>query len=191
MDRNSIYNKTYESTSSKEILFNNGEFEKCTFKNCDFSACDLSEILFIDCEIIGCDLTLAKLVKTGFQNVSFSKSKMLGLLFYNSNEFGLSFTFDDCLLNHSSFYKMKIKKTLFKNTQLLETDFTECDLTNSIFSNCDLTKAIFENTILEKSDFRTSFNYTIDPEKNRIRKAKFSLPQAVRLLSKYNIEIDN
>lgn len=27
----------------------------------------------------------------------------------------------------------------------------------------------FENTILEKADFRTSFNYSIDPEKDRIK----------------------
>ena len=115
---------------------------------------------------------------------------MLGLHFENCNQFGLSFNFENCTLNHSSFYKTKIKKTVFKNTQLKETDFTECDLTNSVFDHCDLTGAKFENTVLEKTDFRTSFNYSIDPEINKIKKARFALAGIQGLLDKYDIIID-
>jgi len=50
---------------------------------------------------------------------------------------------------------------------------------------------VFENTILEKVDFSTSFNYSIDPEMNKIKKAKFSLPEVIGLLNKYDIEIVN
>ncbi|GHU58990.1 hypothetical protein FACS189411_15280 [Bacteroidia bacterium] len=82
-----------------------------------------------------------------------------------------------------------MKNTRFKNTQLQEVDFVEADLTGSIFENCDLTRTIFERTILEKADFRTSYNYSLDPEANRIKKAKFSLTGLPGLLSKYNIEI--
>ena len=116
---------------------------------------------------------------------------MLGLHFENCNEFGLAFTFENCQLDHSSFYKTKIKKTHFKNSSLKEADFTECDLSGSVFQNCDLAGAIFENTILEKADFRTSFNYSIDPENNRIKKAKFSILEISGLLDKYDIEIDS
>lgn len=48
-----------------------------------------------------------------------------------------------------------------------------------------------ENTILEKSDFQTSYNYSIDPEINRIKKAKFSFQGAVGLLDKYDIEVED
>jgi uncharacterized protein YjbI with pentapeptide repeats len=105
-------------------------------------------------------------------------------------EIGLSVNFDNCNLNHSSFYKTKLKKTLFKNIKLHEADFTGSDLTSCVFDNCDLTRTNFENTILEKADFRTSFNYSIDPEKNRIRNARFSLSGVPGLLDKYDIEID-
>jgi uncharacterized protein YjbI with pentapeptide repeats len=115
---------------------------------------------------------------------------MLGLQFKDCSEFGLSFSFDNCLLDHSSFFKIKLKKTVFKNSQLHEVDFTECDLTSSFFDGCDLANAIFNNTILEKVDFRTSFNYSLDPEINKIKKAKFSLAGTVGLLVKYDIEID-
>ena len=51
--------------------------------------------------------------------------------------------------------------------------------------------AIFDKTLLEKSDFRKAFNYTIDPETNRIKKAKFSLHSISGLLVKYDIEIED
>ena len=88
------------------------------------------------------------------------------------------------------FHHLKYKKIVFKNTQLREADFTQCDLTASIFDNCDLTGARFENTILEKTDFQTSFNYSIDPDINKIKKAKFSLAGISGLLDKYDIEIN-
>ena len=71
-----------------------------------------------------------------------------------------------------------------------EVDFTECDLTNAVFDNCDLMKSNFDNTILEKADLRTSYNYSIDPEINLIKKAKFSIPGVTGLLDKYDIIIE-
>jgi fluoroquinolone resistance protein len=86
--------------------------------------------------------------------------------------------------------KTKLKKTVFKNSQLLETDFAETDLTTVVFDNCNLIQAIFDRTILEKADFRTSYNYSIDPELNRVKKAKFSISGISGLLDKYNIDIE-
>ena len=93
------------------------------------------------------------------------------------------------MLQLSSFYKLKIKKTIFKSTKLEEVDFTETDLSGSVFENCDLHKTIFQQTILQKTDFRTAINYSINPEENNIKKAKFSLPDVVGLLNNYDIEI--
>ena len=83
-----------------------------------------------------------------------------------------------------------MKATKFKNCNLHEADFAETDLTNAVFENCDLVGAIFDHSILEKTDFRTSFNFSIDPEMNRIKKAKFSLATIKGLLDKYTIEIE-
>jgi uncharacterized protein YjbI with pentapeptide repeats len=99
-------------------------------------------------------------------------------------------SFENCNLSHSSFFKTNFRKNLFKNLKLHEVDFTESDLSGSVFDNCDFNRATFENTNLEKSDFRSSFNYSIEPEKNRIRKAIFSLSGIPGLLGKYDIEID-
>ena len=133
---------------------------------------------------------MAKLINAAFRDVFFKECKMFGLQFNDCNGFGLSFKFDGCLLNNSVFYQTSIKKTVFTNSKLIEVDFTECDLSNSVFSGCDFSGAVFDNTGLEKTDFRTSFNYCIDPVLNRLKKAKFSLSEVHGLLYKIDIEID-
>jgi len=115
---------------------------------------------------------------------------MLGLLFESCNEFGLSFQFENCTLNHASFYGTKIRKTKFKSTQLHEVDFTTSDLSYAVFDDCDLSGSTFEKTILEHADFRTAIHYSIDPEINYITKAKFSIFGIPGLLEKYDIVID-
>jgi uncharacterized protein YjbI with pentapeptide repeats len=135
-------------------------------------------------------MSLVKLNKTAIRDVQFKDCKLLGLHFYNANNMLFSASFDNCVLNFSSFYKMNLKKAEFKNCTLHEADFTEADFTGAVFHNCDLAKTSFENTILEKADLRTSFNYSIDPNINRIKKAKFSLPAVVGLLDKYDIQIE-
>ncbi len=191
MENKYTVDKTFEKVSQSDKSFIKGEYESCRFLNCDFSNSNLSDFKFTDCEFSDCNLSLAKLVDTVFRDILFKNCKMLGLHFDTCSEFGLSFRFENCILNHSSFYKTKIKKTAFRKTQLHEVDFTECDLTESLFDECDLTRATFDNTLLEKADFRTAFNYSMDPEINKIKKARFSVYGLPGLLGKYNIEVDN
>lgn len=115
---------------------------------------------------------------------------MLGLHFDHCDPFGLSFRLEGCILQHASFYQLKLKKSIFKNNQFQEADFTECDLSGAILENCDFKGAAFDNSLLEEADLRTSFNYSIDPEKNKLKKAKFSLTQIRGLLDKYDICIE-
>jgi len=183
--------KSFDKDNFTQTFLQKGEYENCVFNQCDFSNSDLSDIKFIDCEFKSCDLTLAKINKTAFRDVKFKECKMLGLRFDTCHDFGLAFSFDGCVLNHSCFAAMKIKKTILKNSQLQEADFTDSDLTAAVFDRCDLNGATFDNTVLEKTDLRTAFNYSIDPEINRIKKAKFSIAGVPGLLLKYDIEIDD
>jgi uncharacterized protein YjbI with pentapeptide repeats len=114
---------------------------------------------------------------------------MLGLHFYNCKAFGLSFLFESCILNHSSFHKTKCKKTIFNTCSLHEVDFSDCDISESQFRDCDLQNASFENTNIEKADFSTSYNFSINPETNHIKKAHFSIHGLPGLLEKYDIDI--
>jgi uncharacterized protein YjbI with pentapeptide repeats len=90
----------------------------------------------------------------------------------------------------TSFHRLKLKAMEFRDCNLTEADFAETDLTGSTFENCELSRAIFEYTNLEKVDFRTSYNFSINPENNKMKKAKFSLNSISGLLDKYKIDIE-
>jgi fluoroquinolone resistance protein len=167
-----------------------GEYEGCSFIVCNFAEVNLSGITFTECSFTGCNLAMAKLGGTALRDTVFKDCKMLGLRFEHCKEINFTVSFDNCSLNLSSFYQRKMKTTSFLNSTLHEVDFTEADLGGSVFDNCDMMGAIFENTVLEKADLRTAYNYTIDPAKNKIKKAKFSVTGIAGLLSRYDIEIE-
>lgn len=190
MDKIYIEDKNFTGVDFTAGHFEKADYENCHFTNCDFSTLDLSKISFAGCIFTGCNISLVKLTGTAFKDAEFNHCKMLGVHFEDCHEFFFNVVFDNSQLNMSSFYKRKCRNTQFKNCSLHEVDFTEADCTNLVFYNCDLARAVFSNTILEKADFRTSYNYSIDPELNRIRKAKFSSSGISGLLDKYDIEID-
>ncbi len=190
MQETYIKDETFSINDCHQSTIKKGEYENCIFNGCDFSNIPLSEIKFIDCEFNGCNLSIAILNGTAFQNVTFIDCKMLGLQFNACNGFGFSVSFEGCQMNHSSFFKVQLKKTKFKDCQLEEVDFSEADLSQAEFENCNLFQSVFNHTLLEKTDFRTAYNFTIDPEENKIKKAKFSLQGAPGLLRKYNIDIE-
>ena len=56
--------------------------------------------------------------------------------------------------------------------------------------NSDLLRDVCINTNLQKSDLRTAYNFSINLERNRLKKAKFSLQNVAGLLVKYGVEIE-
>lgn len=183
-------NLVFKGLDYSKTILPKGIYENCTFLSCNFMNVDLSGFTFENCIFTECDLSLVKLGSTSLQDVKFLKSKLLGLRFEDCKDFLFSVNFDECHLNLSTFYQSLLKKTIFKDCYLHEVDFTESNLANARFINCDLTRAIFERANLEKTDFTSSYNFTIDPEKNKIRKAKFSKENVAGLLTKYDIIIE-
>lgn len=190
MDFKYIDEQTFTNINYSEKLLEVAEYEYCTFTNCNFSNSVLSEIRFLECEFFDCNFSNANLANVSFQDVKFKNCKMLGLQFDACNEFGFAATFDTCQLDHSIFFKMKLNRTFFNNSQLKGVDLTEADLKKSKLTSCDLQDATFQNTNLEIADLRNATNYSIDPEQNRIKGAKFSIPEVVGLLDKYQIKIE-
>ena len=185
-----VEDETFKEVNFLEKPLTANEYENCIFYNCNFSNTNLSNIVFADCEFRDCNMSLAKLSNTTLRNIKFIGCKLLGLHFGDCKAFLFEVYFENSTLNLSSFYKLKLKNTQFINAIIREVDFTEADLTNSKFENCDLSQAVFQQTILEKVDFRSSYNYSIDPEINRIKKSKFSTDGLQGLLTKYDIEIE-
>lgn len=87
--------------------------------------------------------------------------------------------FSDLNMKNTSFKESKLKNNHFTNTILKGADFNRVDLSGTIFHDCDLSSA----------DFSSSTEYDIDPRANKIKKAKFSLPEAIRLVQAFDITI--
>ena len=189
MEHHYAAGRVFEREDFRGGAFEKGEYEDCRFINCNFNRVNLTETAFIECEFIDCDLSLSEIALSRFNGVSFKKCKLLGLRFDTCNNFGFSVKFSECDLSHASFYNMKIKKTVFAECIMHECDFAGSDLSSADFSGSDFLRCIFENTILEKADFSSASNFIIDPEKNKIKKALFSLGGLPGLLSNYDISV--
>ena len=65
----------------------------------------------------------------------------------------------------------------------------ESDLSEAMFDNCNLRHAVFIVTTAHKTDFSTSYDFIIDPEKNKLKRAIFSSDNLAGLLKKYDLVI--
>lgn len=184
-----IEKKVFERIDYSQKKIDKANYENCAFINCAFASTDLSDINFVECKFRNCNLSLANISNATFRDATFKDCKMLGLHFEKSNKAMFSAHFENDDLSMCSFVTLHLKKIKFLNCILRETDFTGAEMKESLFDQCDLAGTRFENTNLQKADFRTSYNYAIDPEMNRIRKAKFSMHGIAGLLQKYDIDI--
>lgn len=189
MEKHYFENEKFDQVDFSLQALAPGVYEQCEFIGCKLAGVNLSGIRFAECSFTDCDLTLAMLGDTAFQQVKFTGCKMLGMHFDHCRELSFEVAFNNCVLNHSCFSRRRLKNTPFLNCTLQEVDFSEADLSAAIFEQCDLTGAFFEQTKLEKADLRSSWNFTIDPALNNIKKARFSLTGLPGLLTKYNLEI--
>ena len=185
-----IEDKTFTKTPAEAIIGYKRTFENCKFINCDLGYAHLSGMVFINCRFEGCNLLLAHVAEAGLQDIYFKDCKISGVDFSKSRDFLFGVSFDNCILDNAIFYKRKNKGAEFKDCSMVETDLTEADLTDVKFINCNLNRAFFSRTILKNADLRSSYNYTIDPDNNNIKKARFSVHGLPGLLAKYDIKIE-
>jgi len=167
-----------------------GDYEDCVFSGCTFTNCYLSASNFSDCEFVDCDLSMVNLTGVTLRDLRFKRCKMLGVKFETCNKLLFSVRFEQSQLDFSTFHALPLANTSFIDCRLLEVDFTEADLRGAVFHKSDLSGAVFLQTNLEKSDFRTAEHFSIDPELNRMKKARFSLEGVGGLLGKYDLELD-
>ena len=186
-----IEDETFTRSTPAQIIGRNRTYEHCTFISCDLAGANLNGIVFIDCLFDGCNLALCDTSDTGLQNVRFKHCKLSGVNFDKSRDFLYETHFENCKLDNAIFYKKKCKKATFNDCSMIETDLTEADLTEATFKNCNLSRAFFSRTTLKGADLRSSFNFSIDPNDNMIKKARFSMYGLAGLLTKFDIKIED
>lgn len=163
------------------------DYEKCEFVNCTFS--DLSQLNFISCTFKSCNLSNCKVNNAKLQDIAFIDYKLLGINFFQAKDFAFAVYFEKCNLDYVSFDSKKLNKSEFKNCKMHDVNFTKADLTKTTFIDCDLYEAIFAQTNLSGVDLTSIKNFSIDPEINNLKKAKFVSQDLERLLYKYDITI--
>ncbi len=181
--------KVFENLNYTGKEVKHREFEKCSFKHCDFSSSNFSHSRFTSCTFIACNLGLIKLNQTTLDSISFKDCKLIGINFHECADMLFSVCFEDCLLDYASFTNKKLSKTLFRNSSLKSAIFNHAILNKAIFENTDLLGAVFNRTNLQEANFSTAYNFTIDPEINVMKKAKFSQEGLPGLLAKYDIQV--
>nr|WP_315148789.1 pentapeptide repeat-containing protein [uncultured Flavobacterium sp.] len=177
----------YNNLTYGEQDVNLKEFESCTFNHCNFSQCNFIGVVFIDCTFNDCIFSGAKINHVALRTVLFCRCKIEEVNFAMCDKLIFEVHFKECVLDFSKFYTLKIKGTTFIDCSIIAVDFMNTDLTEVIFDNCDLYRSEFSKANLSKAHLKTSYNYTIDPTKTKIKKAVFALESIKGLLFKHDI----
>lgn len=166
------------------------EYSRCTFSGCDLSGMKLTGIIFSECEFRGCNLAMTNISGSSFRSVTFTGCKLTGVRFGETDPLLFTASFTDCILDRASFHRLKIKKTVFIKCSMKECDLSQADCSGATFDLCDMERTVFDRTNLERADLRTAFHYRIEPDINRLTKARFSVDGIAGLLDKYDIIIE-
>ena len=164
------------------------EYYDCVFEHCDFSDTEIKDVYFENCRFRFCNFSLSKL-RCNFRDAKFVECRMSGADFSGVSRLAVSFAFEKSNLSYASFIRTKLREMRFSACNLNEAYFDEADISSSVFDRCEMERTSFYQTNLEKVDFSTSFNFTIDPASNRLKKAVFSVDGLRGLVSHLNIVV--
>lgn len=187
----------YHDQVFKELFLGEVEITSCSFMDCTFLRSSFSKVIFtscrfIDCEFTECDFSLVKLPDCVFSGGAIRDSKVIGVDWTHVSwtEMGLRkpLMIENCAISHSTFIGLDLSEFKIRRCVAVNVDFREANLHKVDFRETDLMDSLFSNTNLTDADFRGAQNYQIDPTRNKIQGAKFSLPEAMALL--YSMEID-
>ena len=165
------------------------EFIDCRFTSIDFTQTHFSLSKFIECKFENCNFSNISLKNTVFRDPVFSKCKLIGLNFSETQALS-SPSFVESVLDYSVFQSLGLLGSIFNYCSIKEADFYEANLSKADFSGSNLEGAVFNKANLAMADFRGASNYYIDLRNTNIKKAKFNLPEALSLLQAMDIILE-
>ena len=165
------------------------EFDQCTFTGCDFSGTEFIDCIFTQCDFNDCNLAMCSFAGSTLQQLSFTKCKLLGIRFDACNPILFSPKFVQSVLDYSWFTGLKMSNIQFIECALKGVNFSGAEMKNAKFPDSDLEGAIFDQTDLSGADLASAANISLDPERNRLNDAKFSINNIEGLLGRYEIKI--
>lgn len=185
----------HERKEFSDVKLENSElydysFDDCVFRNCSFNKVAFINISFSDCEFYNCELILCKQEGTTFDDVFFKSSRLTGINFSDCAEYGFNPNFSDCLLDSCVFYDNTLDNCRITECTLRNTDFSNCRLKKTDFSLTRFQNCTFLGCIMDKADFTSATGYSIDPSANKVKGARFSLPEAASFLKYLGLTIE-
>ncbi len=180
--------ETFAGLAADKLQLRSASFYRCVFQNASLQYAQFADCSFEQCVFDSCNLSLAQLRSTRIVAARFVNSKLTGISW--GNPAGVfSASFNGCVMDNCSFCALNLSKYRFTGCSLRDASFMDTKLAHAIFDDCDLRNCVFQNTDLSHADFSTSYNYFISAERNRFRKTVFALPEAVSLLSNFDITL--
>ena len=173
--------------------FRNGAFSGCLFDRCSFGGAECNGCSFTDCMFTTCDLSLTRVPTSRFIDARFLDSKLVGFdwtIVDRPAKLALQVGFERCVVSQSNFAGVNLRGLRLIESTAREADFAAADLTDAIFTGTDLAGALFSDTNLTGADLRGATGYLIDPLQNRVRKARFTMPDAIGLLTGLGVLIE-
>ncbi|MCU7495897.1 MAG: pentapeptide repeat-containing protein [Ignavibacteria bacterium] len=164
------------------------EFSECTFEKMNFEKTKFKYVRFENCTFHKCNLGLIKITGSRFIDCKFTDCKLIGVNWQEA-EAPVEIVMEKCKLDYSIFYGLDLRRIEITESFAKEVNFENADLSKGKFNGTDFYLSKFKNTNLSFTDFREATNYDINPEFNRIKKAKFSMPEAMTLLQCFDIQI--
>lgn len=176
----------FQNRSERGLDLREMEFVQCRFVACQFPESLLRRCQFLQCTFERCDLSLMKPIDCRFAEVRFIKSKLLAVDWTLATR-PASLAFQGCVINDSSFQQLALPKLELVDCTAREVDFTGANLTSATLVKTDLLGARFVGTNLSNANLSYATNYSIDPRSARLKKAIFTLPEAMSLLAPFDI----
>lgn len=182
------YNQnTFKAGDYRNARITHKEFSSCKFSRCNFKDTDLSGTRFIQCQFIDCDLSLSIIKNCSFNEVCFKNTQLVGINWMDSSLARKGYfrpvEFINSTLNYGTFIGCFLKSVRMSDCNVQSADFSEAFMSQAICTGSDFSSSRFNNTDLTEADFRGARNYTISVVDNKVKKAKFSLPEAMALLT--------
>lgn len=184
---------TFKDAELPGVRITSSDFDSCTFERCVLTEAVLSHCRFTNCKFIACDLSLLSAPNCRFVDVEFIESKLAGVDWTvvgstKTDRLLFSASFDRCALDYSSFFGLRLKR--LSSCSALEVDFSEADLTGADCQRTDFAGARFLHTNLSGANFVGAKDYAIDLSANKAKKANFSYPEAMSLLSSFDVIVE-
>ena len=162
---------------------------ECRFERCGLREGVLTATRMIDCVFEQCDLSMIQIGAAVFKDCQFENCRLLGIDWGAAEEL-VGLRFRNSTLNHNLFSGASPKDLIIAECTVREAIFEQSDLKKSDFRQSDFSGTTFVDCDLRGADFREAKGVFLDPLRNRMNKARFSLPEAVDLLRAMEIDLD-